>query len=265
MSKSKKTSEKIHMSSVRGTDMSELEPITIPVQSGTVLLYTAHHTLREDALKMTSNTSTSTDMTDHHHPHPHMHIVDDSVHHTHAHTHDTAPAPASSDLDHGIATIVLRSSTVSLQKVKHWLVELLWGRRQAESVQGWRELRERLREGETEVDDRVVEDQGMDIFRIKGVLSIYDKDEKYYLQGVMDTFDLAPADCTVGIDIKDDNIDRTELDQDGLRIKKNVAQSRRNSGDVWQEGEERHSSIIIIGVDLDINMIVSGFAQCLEE
>ena len=75
---------------------------------------------------------------------------------------------------------------------------------------------------------KLIREQGVDLFRYKGVLSVVGAEEKFIFQGVHMVFEGKPA------------------------IK-------------WKEGEVRENKMIFIGRNLNKEALEKGFNDCLEE
>jgi G3E family GTPase len=124
---------------------------------------------------------------EHDHDHDHGHEDHDHEHHHHHHHHD---------LDaQGISSVSLRGGTLDPQIFFQWI-------------------------------NRITQEQGPDILRLKGILSFKDDDERYVVQGVH------------------------------MIVEGN--HQRR-----WKEGEKRESRLVFIGRNLDAAAIRTQFEACL--
>jgi G3E family GTPase len=135
---------------------------------------------------------------DHDHDHDHSHCDHDHGHceHDHDHDHDHHHHHHEHDLDgQGIFSVSLRAGTLDPKKFFPWV-------------------------------DKITQDQGPDILRLKGILSMKDDPERYVLQGVH------------------------------MIVEGN--HQRR-----WRDDELRESRLVFIGRNLDRAALKAGFEACL--
>lgn len=71
---------------------------------------------------------------------------------------------------------------------------------------------------------------GMEVYRVKGVVSIQDRVERFVVQGVADMFEVAPTTVV---------------------------------GSAWKEGEARHCKMVFIGRNLMKDQLEQGVRACI--
>lgn len=167
--------------------------------------------------------------------------------HNHCHeSHNHANSSCSDLHDHTITTYILESDkAVSLVKIKTWLADLLWKYETADDIQNndnevasyppssslslLQSLISSLSQpSTTSLYPFTNINKEMEIFRMKGILSINGENEPYFLQGVQQLFDIQPS------------------------------MSR------WDVGKKKTTRIVVIGRFLNIEILQKGFFSCVQ-
>jgi len=100
------------------------------------------------------------------------------------------------------------------------------------------------------------------IYRMKGVFSIANRIPKWYLQSVFNTFDFLPSEALQTDEhssIHDEIYSNFDLYNNNNILNNNTNNSNVNQLDLWGKNEQRYCSMIVIGVNINIEKIIQIF------
>mmetsp|Transcript_19583 Transcript_19583/g.54621 ORF Transcript_19583/g.54621 Transcript_19583/m.54621 type:complete len:538 (-) Transcript_19583:181-1794(-) len=191
---------------------------------------------------------------DHHHGHHEHH------HGHHEHTHTTSITTVSFE----------HSGSVDVRKLNAWLADILWPNQDETdkvlTAMLYRGERDASNQNEHQVNHKTSTEQ--QIFRMKGILSVYSSDE-FSWQEEDDAEDSAPnATAGAGAETNDANTGSAAALLDPRRF---IVQSVYDLWDIqpvtsadlyWKPEEERTGKIVVIGKSLRQADLKAGFEAC---